>query len=533
MSLKTWLHDLRLKSKFRLILGVQISMLLLLSGLGWWALNQFQEVLAHTETRAPQLQILANLRYRMTHYRGDSLAMLVSASKSPEVYLERRQKALGILKDLEAGVAAAQKMDLAPKEKSQLDRAIKANQNYMDLVTSSQSMAAGDRNGADLKGLFELGKADIATSRNELGALFLTLQKQSSEESLHAKAIRGRLEILMGTIVLGAIGLGMAISGAIGRRVDRSVQGIDRAMAALAKGDLTCIPPTEGLDELGIISRNLGEVIHKLHGDMQIIAGISERTASGATELSATAEQLNTTTQQINQDMEAQRVAMEQSTRSLAEVGRSVSEVKAQAAGVGQVSDGALAISAQGLSEAESSQLAMTAIEESSGKVGRITTVIADIARQTNLLSLNAAIEAAKAGSHGRGFAVVAEEIRKLAERSAAATKEINMLIQESTDRVAMGTSAVGAVNRALQALESAILDSAGRVGTIICATEEQARGTKEVVQAVGTSRQLTERSASATTQLASSLHETTRTIGDLAQTAQQLRGLTARFKLA
>jgi len=270
-----------------------------------------------------------------------------------------------------------------------------------------------------------------------------------------------------------------------------------------------------------------------LHKDVQSITQISEQNASAATELSATVDQLNSATHEVSRGVEAQRTAMAQSTVGLAAVSRSMSEIQGQAREAGDGSEGALSISAQGMAEVEESQKAMSAIQESSAKVGRITTVIADIARQTNLLSLNAAIEAAKAGSQGKGFAVVAEEIRKLAERSAAAAKEINDLIQESSDRVAVGASAVGAVSRALSALESSIRDNAERVQAIVRATAEQARSTEEVVAGVETTANLTERNASATTQLASSLDETNRTVEDLARTANQLRGLTGRFKLS
>jgi methyl-accepting chemotaxis protein len=175
----------------------------------------------------------------------------------------------------------------------------------------------------------------------------------------------------------------------------------------------------------------------------------------------------------------------------------------------------------------------MHAIEDSSTRVGKITAVIAEIAGQTNLLSLNAAIEAAKAGEHGRGFAVVAEEIRKLAERSASAAEEIDALILESGQRVEAGTGSVGAVSRSLGAIEGGIRDNADRIRSIALAMEEQSKASEEVVQAVATTAQLTERNASATTQLASTTQEITRTIEELAHMANELRQLTTRFKLA
>jgi methyl-accepting chemotaxis protein len=340
------------------------------------------------------------------------------------------------------------------------------------------------------------------------------------------------LKIAMGIFVVTALALGTWISRTVGNHITRTATAIDTSMESLILGDLTRPPRVPGRDELSHIGQGLARVIEKLHEDIQAISGISERTASGATELSATADLLNQNTQEISHSVDSQRDAMQQSSIALTEVSRSLGDVRAQAREAGGVSENALSISAQGLAEAEESQRAMSAIEESSAKVGRINTVIADIARQTNLLSLNAAIEAAKAGAQGKGFAVVAEEIRKLAERSAQAAKEITALIQESTDRVAVGSSAVGSVSRALASLEASIRDNADRINAIIAATEAQARATEEVVDAVGTTSQLTERSASATTELASSLAETTQTVEDLAKSANHLRDLGARFKL-
>jgi methyl-accepting chemotaxis protein len=164
-----------------------------------------------------------------------------------------------------------------------------------------------------------------------------------------------------------------------------------------------------------------------------------------------------------------------------------VQEALHSAASAERLAQDSLDASQAGLLSTGESTQAMAAIRESAQRVSRVTTVIAEIARQTNLLSLNAAIEAAKAGQQGRGFAVVAEEIRKLAERSGLAAKEIFGLIQESD----------------------------------------------QVVQAMAATSQFTERNASATTQLASSLTETARTIGELARLAGGLRQRVQRFKVA
>ena len=194
---------------------------------------------------------------------------------------------------------------------------------------------------------------------------------------------------------------------------------------------------------------------------------------------------------------------------------------------------GSLGASREGLRSAGESTQAMGGIRESAGKVSRITSLIAEIAQQTNLLSLNAAIEAAKAGEQGKGFAVVADEIRKLAERSGAAAKEIFTLIQESDQRVQLGGKAVAAVALSLESIEKDVRLNDELNHAIVLAMEVQARTGEEVAQAMASTRNLTERNASATTQLASSIIETARTIEELAKLAGDLRLRIARFKTA
>ena len=198
-----------------------------------------------------------------------------------------------------------------------------------------------------------------------------------------------------------------------------------------------------------------------------------------------------------------------------------------------KIAAGSLEMSAQGNGAAGDCTKAMNAIEDSSEKVNRITLVIADIARQTNLLSLNAAIEAAKAGAQGKGFAVVAEEVRKLAERSGSAAKEITAQIEESRERVGLGTGAVESVSRSLHAIEEATQGSTDRIRGISLAMEEQLKASQEMVAAVGTTANITDQNASATTQLAATIHEVAQTIEALARIANELKFQTARFKLA
>jgi len=331
--------------------------------------------------------------------------------------------------------------------------------------------------------------------------------------------------------VLGMSGFGWVLV----RTIRGPLEDIEALVVDMGQGegDLSKRLTYNGKDELGAICGGVNHFVEKLRHTISEVTQTAEQVASATHELSATAEQINQTTAELSTSAERQRVAMTKSTSALEQMSASIQQVRSVASQAEGVAAESLEMTAQGSAAAVESNQAMGAILESSGKVNRITGVIADIARQTNLLSLNAAIEAAKAGAQGKGFAVVAEEVRKLAERSGSAAKEISELIQESGERVEMGVSSVGSVGRSLTSIEHSTRDNTDRIRSISMAMEEQSQASQEMVAAVGTTAQITEQNASATNELASTIHEVTRTIDELARIANQLKSQTAKFKLA
>jgi methyl-accepting chemotaxis protein len=330
-----------------------------------------------------------------------------------------------------------------------------------------------------------------------------------------------------------AVVLGYAFAVYVSRQITGATAHLSGLMEALAAGDLTRRSVLSGKDELGKLGRTYNLVVDQLSQDIRAIAHTAEGTASSATELSATTEEINRTTEDLRKASEVQRRAVEESSSALVQMSASMQQVLKNTRQVEQLAETSQLTTQQGADSVRESATAMTAIQESSDKVARITTVIQDIARQTNLLSLNAAIEAAKAGAMGKGFAVVAEEVRKLAERSAAAAKEITQLIQESTHRVELGASAVDAAGRSLSFIESNMQENTAHIREIARAMEEQGRATESVVQGMGETSSMVDSNASATIQLAATIQETSRTTEQLAGLAHDLQTRMRRFRMA
>jgi methyl-accepting chemotaxis protein len=174
----------------------------------------------------------------------------------------------------------------------------------------------------------------------------------------------------------------------------------------------------------------------------------------------------------------------------------------------------------------------MADIKQVTGQIVNAVSVIQEIARQTNLLSLNAAIEAAKAGAQGKGFAVVAEEVRKLAERSGGAAREIEGLILRTQEAVAGGVQGVDSTLASLSAIRERIDGVAESIREIHGLSRDQERTGQEVAAMMGQTTGRLAQNASATHELASTVQEIAKTSDELARVAEGLRAVVGSFKL-
>jgi methyl-accepting chemotaxis protein len=238
------------------------------------------------------------------------------------------------------------------------------------------------------------------------------------------------------------------------------------------------------------------------------------------------------TTQSIAQITDSQRAGSEQAAAAVEELSASIDGVSRTAQDTLQLMETALGATRSGDEAGSATQEAMKGVTATAERIASAINVITEIANQTNLLSLNAAIEAAKAGDQGKGFAVVAEEVRKLAERSGTSAKDIAQHIQAARDAVGRGTATVATTADLLKQIRSSLEQFAAETRQVTSATLEQSRAGAEVARRVEQNVQETAATAAATAQMSATTQEISRTASELAKVADNLQALVQRFHL-
>ncbi len=364
------------------------------------------------------------------------------------------------------------------------------------------------RKSSDVETVKQLYASEFKPSSEAyLGELTKLLDLQRQEiDTVSAELVRvnGRARLSLIVFGLAATALGLLLSVWLSRNITGALRQAADAADAIARFDLRSRVVGHDRDEAGRLLQSLArmqdalsDIVQRVRGSTQSVAVASEQIASGNSDLSQRTEQTASRLQHTAGSM-AQLTGSVRQTADSAQAANQLAAVASGAAGKGG------AVVAQVVST-------MQEINASSQRIADIIGVIDGIAFQTNILALNAAVEAARAGEQGRGFAVVAGEVRALAQRSAAAAKEIKQLIDDSVGRVGAGTELVQQAGASM----GEIVDSVRRVTDIIAeisaAASEQSRGIGEVGEAVSHLDEMTQQNAALVEQAAaasSSLHD-------------------------
>ncbi|MEX0830025.1 MAG: methyl-accepting chemotaxis protein [Nitrospirales bacterium] len=310
---------------------------------------------------------------------------------------------------------------------------------------------------------------------------------------------------------------------------------------AQGEGDLTKrVPVGKGSDEISGLARDFNLFIQKMHGAVSLVNQATNRLASSTIALASTADNVVRAAEGQESRAVQSASAVEEMTMTAGEVARNSTEAAriaqetAETARCGQEVMMQTVTGMQQVSEAVvQAATIITTLGRSSDQIGAIVRVIEDIADQTNLLALNAAIEAARAGEQGRGFAVVADEVRKLAERTTKATKEIGDMIRQiqqdtknavasmdqGTHQVGQGVELANKTGEALSRIHSMINSTAGMIQQIASAAEEQSTATRQIAGDLEAMSQTTRQTTSGIAESAHACHDLSTLANDLQRT--------------
>jgi len=269
----------------------------------------------------------------------------------------------------------------------------------------------------------------------------------------------------------------------------KAVEAAKNAVLRLSEGDLSASITEEFIPEFQGLKAAINETVSRLRDMVRTIMSAASEVSTGATEIERGNNELNGRTERQASSLEETATSMEQLTSTVqnnASNSRLANEYSVDA--TQKAEDGGKIV--------RSAVDSMGAISDSSKRIYDIIGVIDELAFQTNLLALNAAVEAARAGEHGRGFAVVATEVRSLAQRSAAAAKEIKDLIKDSVNKVEDGTRLVNQSGETLDEIVSAIRKVSEMIASIDTSSSEQASGIGEINRAVSEMESMTQQNA-------------------------------------
>jgi methyl-accepting chemotaxis protein len=351
--------------------------------------------------------------------------------------------------------------------------------------------------------------------------------QETSAEARYQSTKRSVIVLLVASALAG-IALAAGITRLIVGPLARCVEALDR----IGHGDLTTRITVESKDEIGRLSRTLnrtaaavGGMVGKVHVSSDLLATASDRLSAVSAQLSASAEEASAQVNTVSDSAGRVSDGVRSVSAGAEEMGASIREIASNA---GE----AAGVAADAAKTAAATNASVAKLGEASNQISTVVALITSIAEQTNLLALNATIEAARAGEAGKGFAVVASEVKDLAQETAKATEEITAQVAAIQ---AESEGAIGAIGK----ISSVISTISDYTTTIASAVEEQTATTSEIARSVGAaaegSRSIAENIHGVTLaaqQVTAGATQTSSTAAELATTAADLRTTVAAFQI-
>jgi len=504
----------RLGIGFALILAMTVFIAIV----GVWRLNDVA-----ASTHAMMVQPLTKERL-FTDWYGQNFGAIrrtqaIIKSADPELSAYFKEDGAATAKRVVELTKQAEPMIQGAAEKSLYEKIMAQRKLYSAARDDAlKAKAAGD-NEAAVKLLDQVYTPQAKAYQDMLQDM-VTLQRGEIDATAHAIDATASLStklIMILTACAVAVGVGFSWLLTIG--ITRPIRQAVELAETVAGGDLTRTIVATSNDETGALLRALANMNNSLVGIVTEVRTGTDSITTASNEISAGNHDLSARTEQ-------QASSLEETAASMEELTSTVKQNADNARQANQLSQTASDVAIQGGAVVGQVIVTMGSINESSRKIVDIIGVIDGIAFQTNILALNAAVEAARAGEQGRGFAVVASEVRTLAQRSAAAAKEIKTLIGNSVDQVDAGEKLVDQAGATMEQVVASIRRVTDIMGEITIASAEQTDGIEQVNQAIAEMDQVTQQNAAL-------VEESAAAAESMQQQAGRLTQVVSVFKLA
>ncbi|AZE76277.1 Methyl-accepting chemotaxis sensor/transducer protein [Pseudomonas synxantha] len=516
--------------------------------LGVFALNQMSKIRAATEditsASVPSIRALdeftqLTLRLRVLSYR-------LLTNREPDV----QQKTLEAFELRNQQIRTAQgiyeKLITSTQERNAYDEYVRLLGQYHQIEERMKSLSRANQ----IDELRDLLNTELLSNSEQVNAVLTRLLDINNDDA-NATNQQAKdqydmaFDLVVGLLVV-ATGLTVLFAWLLTRSITLPIARALEAAEEVAEGNLTRPITVDGNDEAGRLLAAMAKMQNKLRDTLQRIAG-------SATQLASAAEELNAVTDESARGLTQQNNEIEQAATAVNEMTSAVEEVARNAVSTSEASRNATTSAGDGRDlvqetvsaiERMSADVQATAsligdLANESRDIGKVLDVIRGLADQTNLLALNAAIEAARAGEAGRGFAVVADEVRALAHRTQQSTSEIERMIgsiqtgtehavdsmRNSTERAESTLNIAKGAGMSLDTINTAIVEINERNLVIASAAEEQAQVAREVDRNLVNIRDLSVQSATGASQTSAASSE-------LSRLAVDLNGMVGRFRL-
>jgi len=482
------LNNLSIGKRLAFGFAVTLALSIVIAAIGVWRLQQVAGATRHMmETPLAKERMISDWYSKIDSAVRRTTAIARSSDASLGAFFAEESKASSaasadLQKRIEPLISDADEKALWERVMEQRKAYIASRDKVAKLKTGGELEQANE--------VFEKSYQPAAAQYQALVQDLLTMQRGKIDaigkdiDSISTTS-RSLLTVLAAlAVAFGAVCAYMLTKG-ITIPLSRAVDAARR----VANGDLTGDIRVHGADETG-------QLLGALQDMNQALLNIVSEVRHGTDSISVASTQIAAGNQDLSARTEQQAASLEETASSMEELTSTVKQNADNARQANQLAGAAASVARKGGDVVAEVVGTMESIDASSRKIVDIITVIDSIAFQTNILALNAAVEAARAGEQGRGFAVVASEVRNLAQRSAAAAKEIKELIGDSVEKVNAGTRLVSDAGNTMQDIVSSVQRVSDIISEITAASAEQSSGIDEVYKAVGQMDQVTQQNA-------------------------------------